>query len=255
MHQVTINIITIRNLMRNILSLLFLFPLMVNAQNVPDSVKVDDAPSEQNESLDNLTALEKKKEETVNSYKMLKQQYNSLLLKLQADSVTLSKMRMDSSALQEENEEYKKKLYNADKVLVSTASNSLYLPYEAYTVEKIAIRAFETINDDKLRQKHELQYRMLKNYQSDIRNILSYLQQAKEKLSNPFELKGTGAASLLQNFKQETFYVTYSEYSDWAQTYLGKIILRIENQLKNNKANFDDIIKELEKCLKTVDDL
>lgn len=244
--------------MRNIIALLFLFPLMVNAQNKADSIKVEELPSEQNEvkiSLDGLTALENKKEEAVNSYKKLRLQYDSLLLKCQTDTEILSELKEERSVLQKENAEYKDKLYKADKALSSTASNSLYLPYEAYTVENIAIRAFETINDDALRQKHEIDYRLLKNYQTDIRALYSYLQQVKKKLSNPFGLKGNGASSLLQDFRQETYYIRYHEYEDWAETYLGKIIARVENQLKSNKVNFDEIIEELEKCLKTVDDL
>lgn len=244
--------------MRNIIAILFLFPLLANAQNKQDSVKVEDVPSRQNEvkiSVNSLTALERDKDEAVNSYKMLKQQYDSLLLKWQADAEALSNLKKKCVSLQKENAEYEEKLNKADKALSSTASNSLYLPYEAYTVEKIAIRAFETINDDALRQKHEKDYMLLKNYQTDIRDLHAYLQQAKEELVNPFGLKGNGATSLLQDFRQKPYYVRYHEYGDWAQTYLGIIIIRIENQLKNNKANFDEIIEELEKCLKTVDDL
>lgn len=238
--------------MRNIIALLFLFPLMVNAQNKADSVKVGEFPSEQNE----LTALENKKEETAYYYKKLKQQYDSLLLKCQTETEDLSKLKEECSALQKENAEYKEKLKKADKALSSTASNFLYIPYEAYGVEKIAIRAFETISDDALRQKHEIDYRLLKNYQTDIRDLYSYLQQVKEKLSsNPFGLKGNGASSLLQNFRQETYCIRYHEYEDWAETYMGKLIIRVEYQLKSNKANFDEIIDELEKCLKTVDNL
>ena len=223
---------------------------MANAQNDQNAVNGEVQSEQENLEIGSKRpiALKGKGEETVDSLHLLNQICDSL-------KRDFSNLQKEYSALQKRNDEYKQKLERADKVLSSTASNFLYIPYEAYGVENVAIRAFETINDEALRRKHEIDYVLLKNYQSDIKGFLSYLRQAKKKLSNPFELKGDGAASLLQGFRQEVYYVRYHEYNDWSQTYIGKLIMRVENQLKNNRANFDDIIKELEECLKTAADL
>lgn len=243
--------------MRQLIAILFVFPIVVNAQNEQDSVKISEQTeqSEVKTILNAPVALEQNKAEDHNSYKELKEQYDALRRKYQTASENITKLGQDTASLQREISAYKKKLNSSDKALVSAASNFLYIPYEAYGVEKIALRAFNAINDENLRQKHEIQYELLKNYQTDIRALLSFLQNAKKKWSNPFERKGNGATSLLQEFKQESYYVKYHEYDDWSNTYLGKYIKNIENQFNNNKANFDNIIKDLEACLKTVDDL
>jgi len=248
--------------MRKLFVLLFLSPIMMYAQNSQDSTKTADSTPVQEEvkiSLNDLTALNNAKEDAINEYNALERKYNAMKLHCDTVSADLLRLRAKHETLQKENSTYKKQLSKTDKVLVSTASNFLYIPYEAYSIEKIALRAFDAIYDDAMRQKHIIKYELLKNYQTDIKEMLAYLQRAKEKLSNPFELKGDGVSSLLRSLKQEPFYIEYHKYDDWENTYMGKKMISIENRLKNysqsQAVSFDGMIKDLEECLKTVEDL
>lgn len=256
--------------MRKMLMALFVLLLLpivgICAQNVMDTIPkvVEQNDIEVKIDMNELNALQTEKDNAIKAYSALNSKYEAVLARLSIDSIKtassltqLSKTEMENMHLKEEIGQLREKLFKSDKCLVSTASNFLYIPYEAYSINNIAIRAFETIDSDSLRQKHIIKFRLLTNYQQDIKALLSFLEKMEAELNKPFVKNAVGELQILQT---EGYYVLYHEYEDWANTYLGGHLMNIEGQLKafdgkTHKVNFGDIINELQNCIKTVEEL
>ena len=171
---------------------------------------------------------------------------------------SLQVLRIERSKLAKEVSELRNLLDKADKCLISVAANALYVPYEAYSVKKIAIRSFETVHNVELKNKHEIQYHLLKSYSDDIKSFLSFITKTKNEIEkNRFAHDANDA---FQSLQMESFYNSYHRYDDWKSTFLGKMIDDVEKQLKlfdrkTHLINFDMMIKELQSCIKTENDL
>ena len=74
--------------------------------------------------------------------------------------------------------------------LVNIISNFLYIPYEAYSIEKIAIPASNNIFDERLKHKQKIKFDLLKSYQNDIRSLMQFLKETQEDLKKPFMKHG-----------------------------------------------------------------
>ena len=145
----------------------------------------------------------------------------------------------------------------ANKKLVNIASNFLYIPYEAYSIQEIAIPAFKAVTDKQLLQKHQIKLVLLENYQQDIRDLLEFISHdVKKELDNRF---ARDLNTLEKQFLEKGFYLRYSQYEDWKNTYLGKIIYDVDEKMKSYngfpKPDFTSITKELNQCLETIKDL
>ncbi len=162
---------------------------------------------------------------------------------------TIDTLRSDSSNLQEH-------ILSADKSLISLASSHLYFPYTAYCVKKMAIPGFEKVYSEELKEKYSIRLLLLKNYQSHVESMVAFLNNIGTKLKNPFVKSGN---EFIESLKGQTFYMDYMGLEDYEETYLGSkiklVIQRLEQHGYSYKASFDDIIEELENCLKTEIDL
>ena len=155
-----------------------------------------------------------------------------------------------------------KKLSNylnvSDVRLFNISTNFIYIPYEAYSIEKIAIPAYEAIYDSERKENHKIRYTLLKEYQSDIKSLVLFLDKSQEELFDYFATQDV-ADEWRENLKQEKFYINYSLYEDGGNTYLGAKIKKVEELLRSfsrdNKELFTPIINELKERLKTVEDL
>lgn len=149
----------------------------------------------------------------------------------------------------------------SNKKLANIASNFLFIAYEAYSVDNIAIPAFEAITIPSLREKNEIKYNLLKRYQQDIQSLLNFLNEVKaEYKNNPFASKSSDVKNtFIQKLRNQDFYKNYEKYDRWRETYLGKQIVKVENVLNNSggskKPNFDSIENELKNCLKSAEEL
>ena len=214
--------------------------------------------------LSKLTELENAKLESEKALQMANKELVLLKAKLKEDSVAIknlsnlvSNLRADSISARDAQGVLYDKLLKSDKCLISVASNFLYLPYEAYSVNNIAIRSFETISDEGMKKEYSIRYKLLKSYKDDILCFLNFLITQKEELNKPFT---KNAEDAIQSLRQLQFYIVYHKYDDWEATFLGKKILTVEKQLKlfnggTHKANFDLIISELQNCIETEKDL
>lgn len=145
----------------------------------------------------------------------------------------------------------------ANVCLFNIASNFLYIPYEAYSVEKLAIPAFEAVTDKEIITQHSVNYKLLKSYQADIKQLLDFITSTEKKLGNPF---AKNADEQLRKLHNLPVYINYKQYSDWKGTWFGKRLCEVEAVLRNFKGDcsqlkFGTIKKELQDCLDTTNDL
>lgn len=216
------------------------------AQEEKDNVNETDTIS-----LYEFNTLKEERDSAVQNYNSLLHLYNAVCKRDSMNSIRIDSLQTSLNYLNANNE-------NVNKKLANIASNFLYIPYEAYSIEKIAIPAFEAISLSSLRKKNEIKYTLLKNYQQDILSLLNFIHETKESFNNPFASKTSDTKNLYINkLHAQNFYKTYIQYSDWKSTYLGKKITKIESILVNSngakKPNFDEIENELSNCLKSIE--
>ncbi len=132
----------------------------------------------------------------------------------------------------------------SDKMLLRLASNFLYIPYEDYSINKIALPAFASVHDETLRSTYDNRLVMLNNYRSDVQELVTFLATC------------TNVTSSLARQKQEELvklavYKRYAQYSD-QETFLSKVIARIQAALSQpSQTDIIDIKEELTRCLNT----
>lgn len=115
--------------------------------------------------------------------------------------------------------------------LIGIASNFLYIPYDDYSV-KLAIEAFNAVQDQALKSKYANRLEMLQNYKQDMQDVKSYVNA------------NNGVTLNIDTFQALPFYKRYASYGDWS-TYLGQIIKNIETKIKNGDTNFTDLKNKL----------
>mgnify|MGYP000761575196 FL=1 len=208
-------------------------------------------------SIDDLNALKTENDSLKSQLSIVNEKYQKLVVTSEKDKSKLSKLEIDLNHLKSDTTRLYVAQREADKRLVNIASNFLYIPYEAYSIEKIAIPAFKAIVNDRLRHEHHIKYELLCNYRKDIESILSFIEFACNELQKPFV---KDANEFLLQFHNQPFYQSYQNYPEWSDTYLGGKISLIDKQLKEfdgnqHKVDFTALKEELNKCLKTIEAL
>lgn len=241
------------------ITLTILYSAVSFAQQNTDSISVAQAPKEVEikMSMSDFEKLNKEKDNAIAKHRNLLDKYNELLKQDSINTKKLLKLNTDYPILEAKYKDLLSAQEKADKCLLNTASNFLYIPYEAYGVQEIAIPAFEAVSNQELKNKHEIKLYLLKSYQTDIKSLLEFIFTAEKELSNPF---AKNAKDLLIRFQSAQFYVNYKKYNDWNNTYLGLKIISVEKQLKTfdgntHKLNLEAIKNELNSCLKTIENL
>lgn len=243
-----------------LLSVFMALSISFSIYALKDSDSIRDLKSEREVeniiSLRECTALPSKKDSLEKIFDDLQNRCNALLIRVSLLSDDSIRLRRTVDSLESRNETLLKSIRKSDTCLVNIASNFLYIPYEAYS-DSIAILAFESVTDSDLKQEHKVRYNLLKDYRNDLHGLLEFLKQVDTKLRNPFV---RDAVDLVNALHIQQFYLKYQLYDDWKCTYLGNKMVFIENQLnayngKDVKVDFSELIKELQLCLDTIDDL
>lgn len=146
-----------------------------------------------------------------------------------------------------------------DKALISMASNFIYIPYEAYSVDSIAIPAYESAQDSKLKQQYEIRYQLLKNYKENVSETVELLSDICQEIQVPFASSGQ-SNDLISKITQSCVYAQYKKYDDWRNTYLGYMLTEVIGYLGNfekqvTAQKMEAKIAELNRCIKTEDSL
>lgn len=197
--------------------------------------------------------------------------------------IKLSLAENDLTELTKKLEETNKYAEDVEKSLISLASNFLYIPYEAYSIENIAIKAFESVKNENLKQRYNQRYILLKNYRQHLIDLKAYLQRVQVACNGVFQATATEfidsedssiASDLV--LKKQPFYLEYIKYDDYQGTFFGGLLQKTEEILKahtkQKRANmqelvdtinriqnpakldsFDNVIKVVEERLKTVE--
>lgn len=230
--------------MRKLFCILFLFfSLALMAQEKKN------APSqwELKAALNSKTKeYEKLEEEFKDSLKII----TSLRLELSNKSTEINKLKSDTSSLNKRLNEVKATLKKTNKMLVNNALNFLYIPYEKWSIQEVAIPAFNAISDSTLKKECQKEEKLLKNYCQDVEALVSFLSEVEKEMA-----KNKIARDLSKLKKQLTnkdFYKRYTEKEKFYKSYyLGRKIKAIEKELGNSNPNITSIKNELVQCLKT----
>lgn len=235
--------------MKKLLFLILLLPLATGLKAQTDStenykITIGGAV------YDKLRADSKALAEAQHRTVTLQHRFDALHAKYAADSAALAKFKAESDTI------HKQLLYD-DKVLVSIAANFLYIPYEAYSIDNLALKAYRAVKDENLRTKYATPYQLLQNYYDHVAAFKDFLEQADKELKNPFWNK----EEIPKTLHNSDFYKQYQQYSDWQSTYLGKRIRYVESNIqklekgKSHPDFFKHLADELNACLKTKESL
>ena len=139
------------------------------------------------------------------------------------------------------------------KRCIVTGSYFLNIPYTEEGV-KVGIESYEGSKGTVYYNRNIIRLKLLESYRADAQELLNFLKVAKEsKIKiNPFEKVNRESTKLLTELNSLKMIKKYKEYTFWDETYLGKMILELENLLKScaagNKASADKMpskIKEM----------
>lgn len=242
-----------------IVLLLTIISLPVFSQTSNDTIPLASKaePIQVSISIDDLNTLKSENDSLKLQLSAITEKYQKLQVESEKDKSRLSQLDIDVNQLKKDTTRLYVAQREADKRLVNIASNFLYIPYEAFSIEKIAIPAFKAISNTELKHDHQIKYELLYNYRKNITDLLAFIEYACTELQKPF-IKD--ANEVLVQFHEKSFYLSYHKYPEWADTYLGSKLSLIEKQLNDfdgnqHKIDFTALKEELNKCLKTIETL
>lgn len=227
------------------------------AQNKADSTAHADNEVEIKIGMRDLEKLKSERDSAMANYKALLSQYSKTVKNDSALAAQLQTARTECATFKFKCGELQQAQRKASVCLFNIASNFLYIPYEAYSVENLAIPAFEAVTDEEIKTQHSVNYVLLKSYQADVKQLLSFITSVEKELGNPF---AKNADEQLRNLHNLPAYINYKQYNEWKDTWLGKRLCKVEAALRNFKGDrsqlkFGTIKKELQDCLDTTNDL
>lgn len=121
--------------------------------------------------------------------------------------------------------------------LITLASNFIYIPYEEYSINEIAIPAFDVAKTDAAYKKYMIRLEMLQNYKADIERLIKFLEVNSSSMKQLESVRKENGQKLINNLKRELFYIRYNKYDDWQGTYLGKKIEQVKKILNSAPDN------------------
>lgn len=116
--------------------------------------------------------------------------------------------------------------------LISMASNFIYIPYDEYSIEEIAIPAFLSTKDTPAYTRYQNRLPLLQNYKSDIISLVKILSCMEKDLEWGI-VRNQKATEYLNNLQEAPIYQRYTYYDDWENTYLGEQLQSILGLLKS----------------------
>lgn len=118
--------------------------------------------------------------------------------------------------------------------LISMASNFLYIPYDEYSIEEIAIPAFLSTNGTSAYMRYQNRLPLLQNYKSDVSSLVKTIFQMEKDLEIGLTaMRNQKANEHLNNIQTSPIYQRYTSYDDWENTYLGGQLQSICGLLKS----------------------
>lgn len=132
------------------------------------------------------------------------------------------------------------------KRLISMASNFMYIPYDEYSIEEIAIPAFLSTKDTPAYTRYQNRLPLLQNYKSDVVSLVNSLSQMEKDLEIGLTaMRNQKANDHLNNLHVSSIYLRYTSYDDWENTYLGEQLQRILGLLKSPNEQTSSKLKSI----------
>ena len=157
---------------------------------------------------------------------------------------SLSFVRDSLSNIIENNENVIKKqnetIDDYKATFIEMASNFLYIPYDEYSINEVAIPAFEKAKGSSYYNNYAIRLEMLKHYKEDINYIIKFLNKALKDMPENGSLTKWAQDSKAE-FGKYAVVRGYQQYGDdWQNTYLGKYIVAIFTMLSNESITAPD---------------
>ncbi len=128
--------------------------------------------------------------------------------------------------------------------LVTLATNFLYVPYDRFSIDKIALRAFEKAESITVYEDHKQELDMLTNYRADIESIVSFLDSINK---GSFALKMGGGKNEAQRKAADLdkLAVTKRYKESNADMYIPKKLKAIRAVLNETNSNAFNKLREI----------
>ena len=236
-------------------------PVRIDEYTIKFLEEQDSLRSELQQKKDSLEKLGKRISDLERTNDKLRAKINlsdSLSSELQKKQVNLSKLQNEISTLRQRNDKLESQIEETDESLERIASNFLFIYYEAFSIEYIAIPAYNAISSNNLKNEGRMKYTLLLNYKKDVHELDSLYKVIEEDLVDEYTFSGEGHISEIEGSEAYKRY-SNSGYSKWGNTYLGKNMLTAISILKKftpeNRKTLKALIAELEKCIATEKEL
>lgn len=145
--------------------------------------------------------------------------------------------------------------------LENIATNFIYIPYEDFSIQKVAIPAIESLDANYSSVEIEVKAELLKHYREDVKSLLEFFKKT-------YKDSTFGASDDFQEnlsaFEKLELIRRYEKYKDYKNTFIGKIIEEVRLPLRRlskeglrpreKGPNFNQAITILEDCIKTIQD-
>lgn len=128
--------------------------------------------------------------------------------------------------------------------LINVASNFMYIPYEEYSIYKIAIPSFLALKGTQRYDKYRNRLAILQNYKEDIHSLIDFISLSTKGLTEYPKfppLKADKAKEFLDALHNLPLYARYTDYDDWGNTYLGSQIQLVEKSLEKILKEYTDL--------------
>lgn len=217
---------------RIILIMGLLIPLVMVAKK-----KQNDAPADESAEIE---ALPDTSEVAVEILQIpLQEMYDNKVLEIAEKNKEIAQLY---EILDRQTENHNKEIaqLNAEKdelykKLSNVAVNFLYIPYEQFSIDEIAIPAFEALKGSKYYDKYFLRLELLRSYADDIKALCAFLDNLDYlgydiAFGNSLKEEAKEEITKLENTPT---YKAYIQYEDWGNTYLGMQITAIKKDLVN----------------------
>lgn len=130
--------------------------------------------------------------------------------------------------------------------LISMASNFLYIPYDEYSIQEIAIPAFLSTKGTTAYIRYQNRLPLLQNYKSDIESLINSLSHMEKDFGVSLTLyRNNKASEHLNNLQASPLYKRYTSYDDWENTYLGEQIRIVYTILKSPSEDTLTLLKNI----------
>lgn len=161
---------------------------------------------------------------------------DSLRAETRHQKETIQQLTNQVTELQEE-------VSRMQKNLLNVAVNYIFIPYDEFSITQIALPSFQKSKDlpiFKEDPRYMIVLSLVQNYEKDSETVTKLLRDARTAIKDRAK-----AQKLYNELLISPLYKRYTQFNDWEETYLGKIIKIVADQLRNPTPQSDKIIAEI----------